>query len=96
MDMLLTIIAVLGLGALVISVAIFTFAARRYVSDEDAERMTLVADTGRDRRLRTREDRRQSPPPEIFPITVNGELVPRDRRQASDRRQLPDRRQQAR
>ncbi len=87
MDMLLTVIAVLGLGALVISVAIFTLAARRYVSEDESSHMSLVADTGRDHLHRTREDRRQSPPPQVFPITVNGELVPEDRRRLPDRRQ---------
>lgn len=87
MNMVLTIIAVLGLGALLISVVIFTMAARRYVSDEDSEPLGLVGDSGRDYQPRNREDRRQAPPPSIFPITINGELIPEDRRQAPDRRQ---------
>ncbi len=89
MNMVLTIIAVLGLGALLISVIVFTIAARRYVSDDDTESLGPVADSGRDHRPRNREDRRQSPPPTIFPITINGEFVP------EDRRRLPDRRRQS-
>lgn len=84
--MVLTIIAVLGLGALLISVVIFTVAARRYVSEDDSEPLGLVADSGRDYRPRNREDRRQSRPPVMFPITVDGELIPQDRRQRPDRR----------
>lgn len=87
MNLVLTIIAVLGLGALLISVVIFTMAARRYVSDEDNEPLGLVADSGRDYQPRTRDDRRQSPPPSVFPITINGQLIPEDRRQLPDRRQ---------
>tara|TARA_R110002110_G_scaffold76898_1_gene202278 strand:- start:20429 stop:20704 length:276 start_codon:yes stop_codon:yes gene_type:complete len=87
MNMVLTIIAVLGLGALLISVVIFTMAARRYVSDDDHESLGLVSDSGRDYRPRNRDDRRQAPPPALFPITINGELIPEDRRQLPDRRQ---------
>lgn len=87
MNMVLTIIAVLGLGALLISVVIFTMAARRYVSDNDREPLGLVRDSGRDYRPRDREDRRQTPNPAVFPITINGELIPDDRRQLPDRRQ---------
>lgn len=87
MNTVLTIIAVLGLGALLISGVIFTMAARRYVSDDDSQALGLVSDSGRDYRPRNGEDRRQSTPPALFPITINGELIREDRRQLSDRRQ---------
>ncbi len=87
MNMVLTIIAVLGLGALLISVVIFTLAARRYVSDEGDESIRLVENTGRDHRSRKPDDRRQSAPPSIFPITINGQFIPEDRRRQPDRRQ---------
>ena len=86
MNTVLTIIAVLGLGALLISVVIFTMAARRYVSDDDEKPLGLVADSGRDYRPRDRGDRRQSTPAALFPITINGELIAEDRRQRPDRR----------
>lgn len=89
MNLVLMIIAVLGLGALLISVVIFTLAARRYVSDEDPEPHGLVTDNGRDHRSRNSDDRRQSLPPTIFPLTVNGQLIPEDRRLQADRRRSP-------
>ncbi|HAN28542.1 MAG TPA: hypothetical protein DCP75_12625 [Haliea salexigens] len=89
MNTVLTIIAILGLGALLVSVVLFTMAARRYVSDDEPEQISLVPNTGRDHQPRSRGDRRQTNAPTLFPITVNGELITRERRQIADRRQQP-------
>ena len=86
MDTVLTIIAVLGLGALLISAVIFTLAARRYVSNEESRHISLVPDTGRDHRPRSNDERRQAAPPAVFPITANGVLITEDRRRVRDRR----------
>ncbi|MDO8860442.1 hypothetical protein Q6D67_01920 [Haliea sp. E1-2-M8] len=84
MNILLIILAGLGAGALVISVAIFTLAVRRYASDDDSDRATLFSDTGSEHR--TRDDRRQASSPAEFPLTVNGVLITEDRRSRPDRR----------
>jgi hypothetical protein len=86
MDTILTIIAVLGLGALLISVFIFVMAARRFVSDEATPDTTSTfAPT---HKPRTREDRRQQPTPNVFPININGRTVAHDRRAGADRREM--------
>lgn len=81
MDALLTLLSILGLGALVISVYIFAMAARRFVSDETGEEEYVGA-----REERRRGDRRQNTAPVIFPITVDGELISEDRRRGDRRR----------
>ena len=86
MNTVLTIIAILGLGALLVSVVLFTVAARRYVSEDEPEHISLVPNTGRDHTSRSREDRRQANKSVLFPITVNGELITGERRQVADRR----------
>lgn len=86
MDIILTIIAVLGLGALLISVFIFAIAARRFVSDE------AIPDTASGStatyKPRTREDRRQQAAPHVFPININGRTIAYDRRTGADRRDM--------
>lgn len=86
MDTILTIIAVLGLGALLISAFIFAMAARRFVSDDhhsEAHRPVLSG-----YKPRTREDRRQNPAPKLFPVTINGRYIAEDRRAGGDRRHM--------
>lgn len=82
MDAILTLVGVLGLGALIISVYIFAVAARRFVTDDNAEDLVRRDDWVE----RSQEDRRQNARPVIFPITINGELITEDRRQSGDRR----------
>jgi hypothetical protein len=91
MDVLLTVIAVLGLGALLIAAWVFATAAKRYLSGEErrAELEALESEFSPFRREWTErhgEDRRQRPSPRIFPITVNGERIDQDRRVNPDRR----------
>lgn len=93
MDALLTIIAVLGFGALIISAFVFISAAKRYVTGEDLqdELQAVNADLPQYRPWveRSKTDRRQNTEPVLFPITVQGMYV------AEDRRKLPDRRRAA-
>ena len=90
MDTLLTIIAILGLGALVISAYVFISAAKRYVTGEDlnAEIKAMESDLSPYRHWvdRADSDRRKNTQPVLFPISVNGELVTEDRRVNPDRR----------
>ena len=58
MDAILTLVSILGLGALIISVYIFAVAARRFVSEDDYEQYAARADwvprSGQDRRQNSR------------------------------------------
>ena len=83
MNATLTVAALLGLGALLISVYIFAASARHFVSEEknraDREQSPMV--------VRSSDDRRQSSGPASFPAMINGILVTEDRRHRPDRRQ---------
>ena len=88
MDVVLIILGVLGFGAIVIAAYVFTVAARTYVSAEDnLQRKNhappadkpFVERSPRDRRSGSGETAR-------FPLTVNGEVVTKDRRRLPDRR----------
>jgi hypothetical protein len=83
MDAVLTLVSILGLGALIISVYIFAVAARRFVSDDDYEQYAARADWV----PRSGHDRRQNSRRVLFPITIDGKLITEDRRQGGDRRQ---------
>ena len=87
MEALLTLVGILGLGALLISVYVFAVAARKFVSDDEKRKLQFT--NGRASNdgwiPRTREDRRQNRKSVQFPIRVNGELVLHDRRKG-DRR----------
>jgi hypothetical protein len=86
MDAVLIILGVLGFGAILISAYVFVVAARNYVSDDyTALRETRVTPTGRPYILRSATDRRSGKPVE-FPLTVNGVVIPEDRRRLPDRR----------
>lgn len=89
MDALLTVIGILGLGALLIAVWVFASAAKRYVTGEDvrAEMEALQSDLSPYRQWVDREpkDRRKTPA-NVFPITVNGVTIREDRRRNPDRR----------
>lgn len=86
MNVLLAVIAVLGLTALILSVYIFSVAARSFVSEK-----TDVRDAHYVRGLVPRciHDRRTSPPAVLFPIIINGIVIPVDRRTNPDRRRRP-------
>jgi hypothetical protein len=86
MDIVLIILGVLGFGAIVIAAYVFTVAARNYVSDEDHPQRDTPATPGEHHFIsRSPVDRRQNKPIE-FPLTLNGVVIPQDRRQLSDRR----------
>ena len=84
MDVMLMIIAVLGLGALVIAVYIFAVAARQYVSED--HHLSTPKQSHTLHIPRRQQDRRQTNTVLQFPITVNGLLVHEDRRRMPDRR----------
>ena len=86
MDTMLAILGIFGLGAICVSAYIFTVAARNYVSWED-QSPTETSPGGGERLYTSRRqrDRRKGEPVE-FPLTVNGVLIPRDRRRQPERR----------
>lgn len=88
MNALLAVIAVLGLAALIISAYIFAVAARSFVSGEESD-MDKAISEAQGLVPRRSNDRRKTPPPASFPITVNGVAIPEDRRKAPDRRKRP-------
>ena len=86
MDTVLLIIGVLGLGAIVIAAYVFVVASRNYVSESDLpEQKAPTPATSRsfiDRNVRDRREVSRSD----FPMTVNGMLIPVERRIMPDRR----------
>ncbi len=82
MNATLTVIAFLGLGALLIGVYVFAASARNFMSEEKAsaswDRSSMV--------VRQSSDRRQSEGPASFPAIINNVLVMEDRRRLPDRR----------
>jgi hypothetical protein len=87
MDVVLIILGVLGFGAIVIAAYVFTVAARNYVSAEDGRRrQSRMPPAGKRLVNRNPNDRRSGKPVE-FPLTVNGILIPQDRRHSPERRQ---------
>ncbi len=86
MDVILIILGVLGFGAIIIAAYVFTVAARNYVSDEhNLQRRNDVSPTGRPHVERSPVDRRSGQPVE-FPLTINGMVIPEDRRRSPERR----------
>jgi len=89
MDVLLTIIGILGLGALLIAAWVFASAAKRYISGESLQReiQAMESDLTPYRRWTEREeDRRRNDQAVEFPLTLNGVVVEEDRRGKPDRR----------
>jgi hypothetical protein len=86
MDTVLLIIGVLGLGAVVIAAYVFVVAARNYVSENDhpPQKDPALSTTKSfiDRNLRDRREILRFD----FPMTVNGMLIPVERRIMPDRR----------
>ena len=86
MDVVLIVLGVLGFGAIVVAVYVFTVAARNYVSAEDhKQRPAHVPPAGKRLVMRNPQDRRSGKPVE-FPITVNGIVIPQERRHSPERR----------
>ena len=88
MDVVLIILGVLGFGAIVIAAYVFTVAARNYVSAEDSHRRQAGngAPKARPEVPRSRTDRRSGRKVQ-FPLSVNGVVIPQERRHLPDRRQ---------
>lgn len=87
MEAILTLVGVLGLGALLISVYVFAVAARKFVSDEQKNVRQLSSQSASNDSWIPRDcqDRRQSRTRVQFPLRVEGQLVLHDRRKG-DRR----------
>lgn len=87
MEAILTLVGILGLGALLISVYVFAVAARKFVSEDEKKTLQFSAESASNDAWipRNRDDRRQNRTKVQFPLRVNGELVLHDRRKG-DRR----------
>ncbi len=86
MDTVLLVLGILGFGAVIIAAYVFTVAARNYVSDSDrAEKSGAASSRNKVLTERSLRERRQLVQLE-FPVTVNGILIPNDRRVLPDRR----------
>lgn len=90
MDALLAVIGFLGLGALLIASWVLVSVTTRYLSGRHAEEQAraLASDLSpyRDWSDRAGRDRRRNEGPVVFPITIDGKLIPRDRRRGERRR----------
>jgi hypothetical protein len=82
MNTVLVILAVLGLGAMVIAAYVFTVSARNNITEEG---YSYPKNATEPRIQRSEFDRRQQPSG-TFPITVNGMTIENDRRIFPDRR----------
>lgn len=89
MDLILALLGLLGIAAIAVAVYIFTVAARSYVSDDDRRRRRAPPSGVPRPYVRRNASDRRSGQPVTFPLTVNGVLIP------ADRRRLPDRRRSA-
>jgi hypothetical protein len=86
MDTVLLVLGILGFGAVVIAAYVFTVAARNYVSESDrAEKSDAARSRNKILTERSLRERRQLVQLE-FPVTVNGILIPNDRRILPNRR----------
>lgn len=86
MDVLLIIMGAMGFMAILISTYVFIVAARNYVSDDQTPFLNKAHAVNRRSPVkRSRTDRRIGRHVS-FPLTVNGILIPNDRRFMPDRR----------
>ena len=88
MEAILTLVGLLGLGALLISLYVFAVAARKFVSDDERsrDRHATAARSIQDGWIpRNRDDRRQNRTRVQFPLRVNGQLILHDRRKGERR-----------
>jgi hypothetical protein len=86
MDVVLIILGILGFSAIVISIYVFTVAARNYVSDDHDKYRNLRKRAARNEQIKRSPFDRRSHQAVDFPLTVNGLLITHDRRHHSDRR----------
>jgi hypothetical protein len=86
MDVVLTILGIMGFGAIVISTYVFTVAARNYVSDDHKRFRGNPLESAPHQLVARNPTDRRSGRAVTFPLAVNGILI------ANDRRTLPDRR----
>ena len=86
MDTVLLVLGILGFGAVIIAAYVFTVAVRNYVSESDrAEKSGAASSRNKALTERSLRERRQLVQLE-FPVTVNGILIPNNRRILLDRR----------
>jgi hypothetical protein len=88
MDTILLILGILGFGAIVISIYVFTVAARNYVSDTHEDENQAGRSAENNFIERSSNDRRKNFQLD-FPMTVNGMLITMERRTILDRRCAP-------
>ncbi len=86
MSVILIILAVMGFGAVVISVYVFMAAARNYVSDEHTTIPGNPGEAAQRPLVERSSTNRRSGRSVTFPLTVNGILIAQDRRILADRR----------
>lgn len=82
MDTVLIVIGILGFGAVVIATYVFTMSARNYVLENNGS----TVKTNPTRYIARSPRERRTIKQEVFPFTVNGVLVAKDRRFVTDRR----------
>ncbi|WP_008294373.1 hypothetical protein [Congregibacter litoralis] len=99
MEVLLTVIGILGLGAFLIAAWVFVSAAKRYITGEDLreELEAMQSDlspyssrterSGGQFKERSGKDRRQHHA-NVFPLKIDGVVIDRDRRVHNDRRRV--------
>ncbi|MEH6567736.1 MAG: hypothetical protein V7709_01585 [Halioglobus sp.] len=85
MNTVLVILAVLGLGAMLIAAYVFTVSARKNITESYSDRNNATEPGAKPHIRRSEFDRRQRSSGS-FPITVNGMTIETDRRLDPDRR----------
>ncbi|TGD71864.1 hypothetical protein E4634_17280 [Mangrovimicrobium sediminis] len=85
---MLIILAVMGFASVVLALYILADANRTYIGDGDkGDRASLGLNGGAGHRYRERSSRdRRSGRPVSFPLSLDGMLIPEDRRKLPDRR----------
>ena len=86
MDVLLIIMGTMGFIAILVSTYVFIVAARNYVSDDQMPFLNKSQAINRRSRVERNPADRRNGRHVTFPLTVNGILIPNDRRYLSDRR----------
>ncbi|MCX2975886.1 hypothetical protein [Candidatus Marimicrobium litorale] len=84
--MLLIILGTMGFMAILGSTYVFIMAARNYVSDDQTPFLNKSQAINRRLRVERNPADRRNGRQVTFPLTVNGILIPNDRRFMSDRR----------
>lgn len=89
MDVVLTVLGVLGFGAIAISTYVFTVAARNYVSDDHQRSHGNSLRSTPQPPVPRNPTNRRSGRMVTFPLAVNGILIANDRRILPERRAIP-------